>query len=1290
MPFTPIGPNFAFYPNEHDFKRLSRRNERGTSGMVDQIYVDPLDPATIYVISRPVPNLWPVVFRTTNRGEAWTPIVEGLQQKEPQLVDVSSLAINPAHPEVLYISTISGGFYRSPDRGQTWDPRVDLPGRVRVDQLLVDAPTANNRPATRIYAATWKGVYVSNDAGQSWNLSLDVSRVIQIAAHTPQMGTSHFLASVLNVGLYHSTNPVNGWTLLNDGAHGLPKYGPNPPDFFDFFTADFWSDPLNPANIRVYAMMQTWGMTQKVFQTTTPAGQWTDQKCPSPPPNYGGYCFGIVVAPNSPGDGKTDILFAKGAGLWRSLNAGVDWAATEPGGKLVHADCHAVRFFPQGMGGKGPPIVYIGSDGGLGISASFADPAYRHDLPPTEFNAGFEYDKSLGNPENCAHGLQNNGAIHIVSHPSYPALSYIACNDVGILGGCGALGWRNIHDPDVWGLALSLGTDGVKLWCYQGMPDVFRLITDRGGTAPGYGTIMMDTDRQEFVPNRYLAVALDGTCIAGGWPRDPSTKTTTPIKGNNKNPNFVETVGVASATYIVAKRPLFVDGEFVTVQTVNQMTNEFTASFEKAHAMGALVIPQRLIMIRAGLDGIGRQISQSLDSRPEFIGVDPTNADNLYFSTVDQRVFRTTRAVKADFATVWDEVLGANKPNGLTINGIIVDRVGRAFVLLNQPLNVTYMNSKFDTMLYQVTANDWVPQRHANLPPASTHGFGAMAVDPVVADTYYISNGAKVYRVTRGMQDWSWTDITVGLPGAPINSLWIGNIGTQMAPLVLLRVATGTRGAWELDVTLNASEPPTFPYLRANILDLRRLPACPNGVPSPYEPANGAARVWHYQSPDVKIETQQLNFKGMANFFQTEDEGANPLSAVHFDVLKDHSQNLPQMDAAKVHVQVHNRGVTAIPPGTARVWVIYCKASAGVPSLGAQMNGNNFNFWSLFSNNGTIDTRLPNGSPWKSVGPPFLINLPISRESPQVASWNWTIPMLPQGDLGHYCMMAFVHGPGLLISEKSLDADDVATRNPQVAQKNVHIGAPLPPQPDPQPAQEPIHDDGSRGDWPFMREYVEFWNASDSGRLATISIDMRGLPPQLRAYVQFTPLATVQSLSDSMSEMELLGAGERGMLLNRLVVGMARTSSSSATSTASMTWSGNAMGTAMEGFEPWIYAIAASSCAQVRGIQLPTGGHVAMLMAIENTGTLPPGSEYRFHVQQILDSDGSTVGGSMYVVRISGVPAPPETDQPILHTQPMSPLEASPPSPWPPHIRRYQEHNKTIAPWPLGLRPGDE
>ncbi len=224
-----------------------------------------------------------------------------------------------------------------------------------------------------------------------------------------------------------------------------------------------------------------------------------------------------------------------------------------------------------------------------------------------------------------------------------------------------------------------------------------------------------------------------------------------------------------------------------------------------------------------------------------------------------------------------------------------------------------------------------------------------------------------------------------------------------------------------------------------------------------------------------------------------------------FDELKDNSDHLPGADSAMVHVRVNNRGVATT--GGTQVWALFCNASAGVPALNASPSlQNNFDFWSIFPSSGEIVSQLlPADSPWQQVGPPQTLPPGIDPAHPRVASWSWSVPTLPSGDPGHYCVVAFVHSAANPLHESSYDVDGFVVGNRQVGQKNVHIGPPLPPDPGGSPGGSPGGGPGApAGGGPVgggasaaqtMSEYIEFHNPTNAPRPASLVLDLRTLPP---------------------------------------------------------------------------------------------------------------------------------------------------------------------------------------------------
>lgn len=123
------------------------------------------------------------VLKSVDAGITWTPFPMGLRGRLPFDL-LGSIALDAAAPDVLYGSKYGVGFYRSVDGGETWTlrPSEGLAER-NINAFAVD-PAHNHE----LFAATYDGVYRTQDEGKTWALSgldnRDVSAV-QISATTP-------------------------------------------------------------------------------------------------------------------------------------------------------------------------------------------------------------------------------------------------------------------------------------------------------------------------------------------------------------------------------------------------------------------------------------------------------------------------------------------------------------------------------------------------------------------------------------------------------------------------------------------------------------------------------------------------------------------------------------------------------------------------------------------------------------------------------------------------------------------------------------------------------------------------------------------------------------------------------------------------------------------------------------------------------------------------------------------------------------------------------------------------
>ncbi len=98
-----------------------------------------------------------------------------------------SLAVAPDDPQTLYAGCVSTGAYRTTDGGQTWEPISNglemIPGAaLRVTALAVDEQDPSHVVAATAYGVggqlvSW-GIYESSDAGRSWTKLAEADEVV--------------------------------------------------------------------------------------------------------------------------------------------------------------------------------------------------------------------------------------------------------------------------------------------------------------------------------------------------------------------------------------------------------------------------------------------------------------------------------------------------------------------------------------------------------------------------------------------------------------------------------------------------------------------------------------------------------------------------------------------------------------------------------------------------------------------------------------------------------------------------------------------------------------------------------------------------------------------------------------------------------------------------------------------------------------------------------------------------------------------------------------------------------
>ena len=140
-------------------------------GRTRVMVIDPRSPRRMYAA-----GVSGGIWKTTNRGKRWRPVGDEMTN-----LAVNALAFDPANPDTIYAGTgegffreevratdlplRGGGIFVSHDRGESWSLVPSTAGRRFhwVNDLIV-----SHHDSSRIYAATRAGVLRSSNGGATW------------------------------------------------------------------------------------------------------------------------------------------------------------------------------------------------------------------------------------------------------------------------------------------------------------------------------------------------------------------------------------------------------------------------------------------------------------------------------------------------------------------------------------------------------------------------------------------------------------------------------------------------------------------------------------------------------------------------------------------------------------------------------------------------------------------------------------------------------------------------------------------------------------------------------------------------------------------------------------------------------------------------------------------------------------------------------------------------------------------------------------------------------------------
>jgi photosystem II stability/assembly factor-like uncharacterized protein len=178
--------------------------------------VHPADDAVLYAGTDGGPaaktsNLW----RSDDGGRTWRRFLLSLPVSPDGLLSgVTALAVDPAHPGLLYVGTDGHGVYRFDVRRDSYG--YELIGGISFYTAHVKGLVVG--PDTRVYALTGEGLFFTD--GHAWQELSPPELAVSLAVDpsAPQ----RLYAGGVSTGIYRSTDGGQTWERVNSGIEMIP------------------------------------------------------------------------------------------------------------------------------------------------------------------------------------------------------------------------------------------------------------------------------------------------------------------------------------------------------------------------------------------------------------------------------------------------------------------------------------------------------------------------------------------------------------------------------------------------------------------------------------------------------------------------------------------------------------------------------------------------------------------------------------------------------------------------------------------------------------------------------------------------------------------------------------------------------------------------------------------------------------------------------------------------------------------------------------------------------------